>query len=392
MTKMERKLILIFRRLCRIRCKNILTVCTTFICFHLVLVIVMAGFGTSNRKMGRKSKANYVEDEMYKATTRKILQSNMIGEDSSSAEPRTCETGHMRGLKAVCGKNDCLRKLYLTKNDEQNVFMPRPEPIPPESMQTIDFMQEYLAEFHIYMLSVLTDLQWHHGVYGSVGELGESEGKLLSVMTFNIDLEAGEKLFVSGHFAEEKQFQIFKENMKNWSFFPGKISSSRQQKVLLLSADTENLGNRILHIHRDFPMELANTLLTSWSIPQFRIISINPSKIAASMIFHSIEKAACILRNGGLIVVDGINEVDGGNNSLSLPALRYFFQKHGVSSLKPFMSGLGKVYLCTERWYKPYIEYIKFNKLFPNEYLYMWKLVTTAFYGPEFTYFVVVRS
>ena len=350
MTKIERKLILIFRRLCRIRCKNIITVCTTFVCFHLVLVIVMAGFGTSNRNVGRKPKANYVEDRMYKATTRKILQSNVIDEDSSRAAQQ-CETGHMRGLQAVCGKNDCLKKLYLTKNDEQKVFMPRVEPIPPESMQTIDFMREYLAEFHIRMLSVLTDLQWYHGVYGSLGELGESDGKLLSVMTFNINLEAGEKLFVSGHFIDEKQFQTFKENMEYWSFFPEKISSSRPTKVLL-SANTENLGNRIIHIHRDFPMELANTLLTSWGIPQFRIISINPSKIATSMIFHSIEKVACILRDGGFIVIDGINELDGGNNSLSLPALRYFFQKHGVSSLKPLMSALGKVYLCTERWYE----------------------------------------
>ena len=239
------------------------------------------------------------------------------------------------------------------------------------------------------MVSVLTDLQWYHGIYGSLGEFGESEGKLLSVMTFNINLEAGEKLFVSGHFSDEKQFRTFKENMKYWSFFPGKISSSRPQKVLL---SAENLGNRIIHIHRDFPVELANTLLTSWSVPQFRIISINPAKIETSMIFHSIEKAACILRDGGFIVIDGINELDGGNNSLSLPALRYFFQKHGVSSLKPLMSGLGKVYLCTERWHKPYMEYIKFHKLFPNEYFYMWELVTTAFYGPEFTYFVVVRS
>lgn len=389
MTKMERKLILIFRRLCRIRCKNILTVCTTFVCFHLVLVILMAGMGgTSNRKVGRKPKVNYVEDEMFKVTTRKILQSNVIDEDNSRAAIHNCETGHMRGLQAVCSKK-CLRKLYLTKNEEQKVFMPRVEPIPPESMQAIDFMQEYLAEFHIYMVSVLTDLQWYHGIYGSLGEFGESEGKLLSVMTFNINLEAGEKLFVSGHFSDEKQFRTFKENMKYWSFFPGKISSSRPQKVLL---SAENLGNRIIHIHRDFPVELANTLLTSWSVPQFRIISINPAKIETSMIFHSIEKAACILRDGGFIVIDGINELDGGNNSLSLPALRYFFQKHGVSSLKPLMSGLGKVYLCTERWHKPYMEYIKFHKLFPNEYFYMWKLVTTAFYGPEFTYFVVVRS
>ena len=355
----------------------------------------MAGVGSSGREVDRKPKANYVKvehdgQEIYKATTRRILQSNNDENVKQGSIPQKCDAGHMGGLLPVCSQNECLRKLHISKNVDFDSFMPRIEPIPPESMQTIDFMQEYLAEFHIRMLSVISDLQWHHGIYGSIGELGHSEGKLVSVLTFNIKLEAGEKLFVSGLFADERQFNSFKRNMEHWSFFPRKISSSRPHKGL--SNDAENLGNRIIHIHKDFPLQLAKNLLTSWNIPQFRIISINPSRDEASMIFHSIENAACILRDGGIAIIDGINELDGGNNSLSLPALRYFLQKHGVSSLKPIISGLHKVYLSTNAWHDTYMDYIKFHKLFPNEYMYMWKLVTTAFYGPKLTYFQVVRS
>ena len=393
-TGMRRRIIITCRKLCKIRCKNVVTFCAAFIYLHLVLIIFMTWFGSSHRKDSRKPKANYTEDEhngnnMYKPTTRKILQSNINDNDKLGILPNVCNTGHIGGLQPVCSQNECLRKLHRTKDVQQEIFIPRLQPIPPESMQTIDFIEEYLAEFHIYMLSLLSDLQWHYGIYGSIGELGASEGKLASVFTFNINLEAGEKLFVSGPFTDENQLRTFIENMRYWSFFTAKISSNQQ--IELMTEVTEHIGNRIVHMHKESPVQLGKSLLTSWNIPQFRMVSVNPSGNAASMIFQSLEKAACILRDGGFIILDGVNELQGESNSLSLPALRYFFQKHGVTSLKPLISGLGKIYLCTVSWYDTYLEYIKFQKLFTNEYMYIWKLVTTAFYGPKLTYFQVVR-
>lgn len=251
-----------------------------------------------------------------------------------------CRSGHMQGLKPICGVNPCLKKI----NHKPTSPTPRKDAIPADARRKINFMGGWLDSIHMSLVSHVTDMQWSHGIYGTVGEMGVNHGKFTSILSFNLDTSAGEKLFVADAFSSEPvkssaftmdQRPSFVQNMKEWNHFTSGDNSDPD-----------------IFVHNGNSFDMSAEQLQEWDLPQFRFFAIDGNDDPMS-ILHAIEKASCLLRDGGIVAIDGIHLKDSNTQS----AVKHYFHRNGPSALTPLMSVKNKLYLCTADYKEKYVKY-----------------------------------
>jgi len=148
-------------------------------------------------------------------------------------------------------------------------------------------------------------------------------------------------------------------------------------------------GAKTVYVHRGSVMNLDKGLLARWKVPQFRFMSVDSaSDMNSAVSLSSFIVASCLLRNGGLLVIDGIDSHDFEqfvSNQLS----HYFkiVQEDRVVMV-PLMSARNKLYLTTLDYRQRYTEYITSQH---GKSGLEGKIteVTTSIYGKEFTYLLL---
>lgn len=259
-----------------------------------------------------------------------------------------CRNGHIQGFHGFCDPlSSCLRQLRVGNrggggsNRASDAL--RPDSLPTATRRKIQSMTGNLDPVHFSIVPLLTDIQWTSGIYGSVGEIGVDTGKFTVVLAYNVDPETGEGFLVSDNFdvppppplpAGLTKYQVFSVYMRDTGF------------------GEEFSGLRKLYVHRGDPTGLSKKLMHDWNLPQFRMISIDGAMGSGTL--TALEWAACVLRDGGILIVDGIDEEK--TRSQARFVLGQFFRKHGYSAFGPFLAAANKLYMCTTNWKQQYIE------------------------------------
>ena len=179
------------------------------------------------------------------------------------------------------------------------------------------------------LIGNLTDMQWLHGIYGSVGEFGVSIGILASILTFNADDATGEKLVFSDVFKNpldevpvEEQFKRFVEIM---------------DRLGVSFAEVKPAGKRRGYLYNMHPTLLSKDVFLDRNIPQLRLVSLNGHRDPMTVAL-ALQTAACVLRDGGIVVVDG------SNTATTRTAVEGYFRRFGSVSMAPLLDVGDKLY------------------------------------------------
>ena len=288
--------------------------------------------------------------------------------NSGNSSLSTCGHGHLQGYVGTCpGNSVCLRKLQreakTTWRDISEV----------DKTRTLLLYVPGSADIaHLVFVTLLTDFQWRNGVYGSVGELGTGEGRFTAVLSFNTDLEAGERLVLSDEFDKPTasmpmmaKLDSFRHFLKPWGFTTS--------------------GERRVYAHRGQSAGVDREMLLAWNLPwQFRLVSIDGRQDAVSLL-RCLERAACILRDGGVVVVDDVDS----DASPARSALKHFLNTRTRSAFSPLLLARDKLYLCTTNWRQ------RFARLLVSHVelvvAYDIKERTDSGFGPVLSYFYMDR-
>ena len=289
-----------------------------------------------------------------------------------SADMKICRTGHVQGLNgAVCDVAvPCLPQLQQQGGVNSKQVIPDSSTpaaaVPSESlnsdvMRKINNMIGRLDSVHFSLVPLLTKMQWSNGVFGAIGEFGVSFGKFTSLLGHNFDSDSGEKLFVSDLFnhtstSSEKvptlpglgRLDIFRAYMKDHGLEHG---------------DGSSLGSNTFYINEGTIQDIDPNLLHQLQIPQFRLISISvddeQEEEKWNKLISGLKMAACLLRDGGIIIVDGVDELD--STALVRSASAEFLTKHARSAMSPLLMAGNKLFITTNNWRTVYSRYITDN-------------------------------
>ncbi|KAI0239649.1 hypothetical protein LSAT2_009611 [Lamellibrachia satsuma] len=282
--------------------------------------------------------------------------------------PSPCGNGHLQGYVGTCpGSVACLTRL---QREPKTTWRSDAELSPTRSR--LLYVPGNADVAHLTFIALLTDLQWHSGVYGSVGELGTGEGKFTAMLSFNTDLTAGERLVLSGDFDRPTVSMPMMPKLDSFRLFlrPWGFSTTVEPRV---------------YLHRGRSAGIDRQTLLAWNLPhQFRLVSIDGQQDVGSLL-SCLEKAACILRDGGIIIVDGVDSVA----SPARVALKTFLLARTRSAFSPLLLARNKLYLCTTNWRQRFVQHIVSHiKLIVA---YRIKERTDNSFGHELTYFVMAR-
>ena len=370
--------------LMNMRCKTALGLCALIVIVHMS---VMAMINTNNsdndskdtfinsKKRSAASADQDQEEEVLSSGSRRLQEDNLIR--SVSTTTPYCRSGQMQGLKPFCDLG-CLPRLQ--QPHLPSFPNPRNNAVSLDARREITYMSgERFHQFHLSLPSHLTDIQWKNGIYGTVGQIGATPGKFTSVLGFNVDITAGEQLFVSGQFAGQSAGELsahpdmlsaIKSNLGHWGWQQGE-------------SDAES--ERHYHLHEGTATSLNTYQLQQRGFSQFRLISIYAESGAVPGTVQALEQASCLLRDGGVIIVSGVSKQSAPATS----ALKHFFNRHGTTALSPLMSIKDKLYICTTNWKD------RFTKSFKNDEMlrlaFSLKEVTSNAFGPEMVYMIHSR-
>ena len=250
---------------------------------------------------------------------------------------RSCERGHVIGMKPICEGDGCLRVISKVKSHPKNVTIDQAQ------METISKMGGYVMStpLHASFVTNITQMQWRFGVYGSVGEIGVFHGKFTSILGLNTDIENGERLVVADPFGFIKhninQHHFFR-NMKKWMFSPSTEDESQRLRVWVGSS-----------------LFLSKSVFLRWNIPAFRLFSIDGDH-TRKLVLSDYRLVSCITREGGILVFDDVGyrwetQVDQG--------ITDFFSYFGYSAFRPLVIITNKLFVCTNTFYARYMDYIR---------------------------------
>lgn len=319
------------------------------------------------------------DNELEKSKLSQVRKGGEKNTASSSSSSPICRSGHIQGFSAVCEAQPCLRRLHRPTN-HQSPQDPAPSPsassFPGQQassvLRRISHISGRLDAVHLSLIPFLSEFQWKSGIYGSVGEFGVALGKFTTLLSTYTDVDAGERLFVcdcfnrsstsaagsqGGTIAGLTPLQIFKAHMKDFGF-----------------DEEAGAGPRRLHLYRGSSSTLDRRLFSSWDLPQFRLISIDADLDRLSVL-SDLETASCLLRDGGLIVVNGVDDQE--TKQLTAWTMANYFQKHGQSALTPILSTGNKLYLTTTNWRRKYVEAMTNDVILTHS-----GLVQSAFIAP----------
>jgi hypothetical protein len=231
-------------------------------------------------------------------------------------------------------------------------------------------------------------MQWAEGIYGSVGELVAGVGKLTSLLTFNIDHAAGEILFVSDDFVRSLNKYIPNGERTLYDSFVDYMSKCGYTVTDMSSAKPSRppSGSKTVYVHQGNAMDLHKQLFKRWNIPQFRLIAIDGDSgdTDSMMSLSGLIVASCVLRDGGLIVVDGVENTDSSQHMVS--SLSHYFtgiQQEKVV-LTPLLNARNKLYLTTVEYKEKYSQYLLQHS--EKEFGVSLRQVTSDEYGTKLTY------
>jgi hypothetical protein len=270
-----------------------------------------------------------------------------------------CQHGHIPNLPQICDAAGCLQKLTIHLAAK---IKSKPDPVPADLRRAIDYIPGWIDSTHFSVIPFLTEMQWAEGIYGSVGELVAGMGKLTSLLTFNIDHAAGEILFVSDDFVRSLNKYIPNGERTLYDSFVDYMSKCGYTVTDMSSAKPSwpPSGAKTVYVHQGNAMDLHKQLFKLWNIPQFRLIAIDGDSgdTESMMSLSGLIVASCVLRDGGLIVVDGVDSTDSSQHMAS--SLSHYFS--GIQQekvvLTPLLKARNKLYLTTVEYKEKYSQYL----------------------------------
>ena len=300
-------------------------------------------------------------DRLQPTTSRKILESAPVSPLLNIAEQ--CVIGHVAGLPPKCDSHGCLQKLREPNARHQRTIDDRT--LNSMARRKISFLESTMDNIHMSVLLYITQMQWIFGVYGSVAELGNIDGKFCSVLVHCLNIEAGERIFVSGLNEDiEKQSTSSEDGSINL----GDIMQMWNMKVLNIEDydldNLEQLHENVVHQHHGAPLDFSKHVFIRLGIPQFRLIGLSYDDLDAIMgSSQSLENVLCVMREGAIVVIDGIESNESIGEVLTL-----FFDRYGTDILSPLMLFNNKLYLCTSSHLERYKEYLMTSERFTDVY------------------------
>jgi hypothetical protein len=314
---------------------------------------------TDNSQTGNQNPAESLSGDATRTEKQLLDVSPITRSESSDAftddSGRTCRSGHVQGLGPVCGSLPCLRQLKpetaIIVSRSQSTF----EQLPTEILRKIQHSPGRIYSVHYMLLPFVSAMQWSHGIFGSVGEFADKFDKFTSLLSVNVDASSGEKLVVSNAFNRSEdaqssveflsQYEIFTKHMQDFGYDDVQSTPGPSRKLFVHKGTAE-----------DFPRDKLSP--SDWNMEQFRLISVDGDQ-ESSALLSSLELAACMLRDGGLLIVDGAETTDP-RDTVSRTVTN-FLSKQGQSTLSSLLTAGNKIFLTTTNWKNRYAEYIWSN-------------------------------
>ena len=211
-------------------------------------------------------------------------------------------------------------------------------------------IEGWLEPEHVQYVKSLTQEQHARGIYGSVGEIGVYRGKFFIALAGFAKVD--EPMFAVDLFDDLKKLNV---DGSGWA-----VSKSRFLENL------ERFGIQTGHIR--MLQGDSNTVtvknFTSKSSPQFRLISVDGSHTLEATL-HDLTLASCIIREGGIVVVDDVTNVKWLG---AWQAVVHFVTQ---GTLYPFLLAQNKIYMTTRSYHSTYLESVRKSSEFPCQQVHL---------------------
>lgn len=252
---------------------------------------------------------------------------------------------NITNMPPICGTADCLQNLEVphslptfTTEDKLNFVK-----------KSIANIEGWCHEDHVMLIHYLSLMQWSHGVYGLVGEIGVFRGKFASVLAQYTDTENGERFFVCDIFNNTGSTHLFYNYRGDISM---KIFFQNMRKV---GFTVDNLDlKKQLYVWYGSSNHLSKQVLLQMNLPSARIMSIDGCHDSVCA-YNDLNQVACIMHQGGIIIIDDVFNI---NWSGVAAGIKLFNEATGDDILKPLIHHKNKLYLTTADWYHRYMKFI----------------------------------
>lgn len=282
---------------------------------------VHSDFVTAKNKLSKglehgdhnKNEQIQIDEEVIDANldTEKVLQRHRDMDNNG-----LCQNGHAQDIIATCEAVGCLRKLNLpSPNAETNNVLNR---ISRDFVLEMRKVKGRVHRIHIDIVSFLTSIQWHNGIFGSVAVLGDTFGFMTKLLAANADIVEGENVIIVPSKSSNENF-LLRQNS---------FSDETVRQNIHLCSGYSNFS-KVFFVEKD--------------IPQFRFVSINLED-NFGVLPHLIEMTSCIIREGGILVLDN-SQTDKVTENV-----RTYFARHGNSAIIPLLATGNKLYFSSPRW------------------------------------------
>ncbi|ELU18743.1 hypothetical protein CAPTEDRAFT_218471 [Capitella teleta] len=338
----------------------------TIVSFHCVLLVFMPNVDNINTKNQQLTEPQG-SLRKFGITDIKTLQLN-----PQQVAIIDCDGTHI----PQCPTSSCLRTLEVDHH-QMSVTLPRNSVFSAHLQSEIKYMPGYVHSLHMDIIPALSDMQWQHDIYGSLGEMKPHLGKFTAILAFNYDQEAGERLFVMDNFSETLSSRTEDSDthlahlfslLRNRGFAINTLDPTLKQVLL---QDTSH-------------QSIDGSLLRNLNLPQFRMLSIgalrNPSELVSIL-----EQCLCVMRDGGILVIDGVHLSKTRDPVTAI--IGKFLRTHPSFEFMPFLVAQNKLYLCNTRWRNVYSKYLLTN----HNHLQTLNIqgVTNNLFGVQYTYFII---
>lgn len=220
--------------------------------------------------------------------------------------------------------------------------------------------------FQMSVVPFVTVMQWKSGIYGTVGQLnGVGLGRLTSLLAHAVDVDAGERLFVADEFPTSGSGSTRRPACGSSTLLSIDVHEAFQANVRLTTAFDRRAADaaRQLVVYRGQPADLRSLGSTSWlsDLAQFRLMVVSSGSESSGSLLDNLDTAVCLLRDGGLIVVDVTeSNVDDGSRSDGPTIVDRFLAASQPSvNIVPILSAGNKLYLTTTNFRRKYTDYIR---------------------------------
>lgn len=255
---------------------------------------------------------------------------------------------NLTNMPPICGASDCLPDL--------SIFPPFKLSRQSDSLEkmgkikgSISKINGWMIADHVDLVHYLSEMQWAHGVYGLVGEIGVYQGKFATALAQYTDTKNGERFFVCDIFNKtqlEENIRIYDVNVTKNIFF-------KNMEKIGFSVDNADPAKR-LYVWYASASHLSKNVFLQMKLSSARMISIDGYHHTVN-VYNDLIQVMCVLRRGGIVIIDDIfnagwPEVNEG--------VKIFNEEIGSNILKPIIYYANKLYLTTVDWYDTYMEYL----------------------------------